>query len=313
LRLVSYGTEDGWRAGVLAGEVVVDTEAAAQAAGLGTAGDLRWRSNRTILSARPEDVTLMAEQAQRLAAEDAAAGVHQLRDVVLGPPIPDPEKIICLGLNYRDHAEESNFEAPASPILFAKFRNSLTGPASDIVLPQADDTVDYEVELAVVIGRTCKGVSKDEAIEYVAGAMAFNDVSQRDLQHATGQWLPGKAIDTFAPCGPALVTRDELDDLQSLEITSRVNGEVMQSSTTAMMIFPIAETIEFITSFMTLEPGDIIATGTPGGVGMARDPQVFLREGDLVEVEVSGIGTLRNHVVATPSRTAEGIVGAGAV
>jgi 2-keto-4-pentenoate hydratase/2-oxohepta-3-ene-1,7-dioic acid hydratase in catechol pathway len=304
MRLVSYGTEHGWRAGMLVGDVVVDTESAARAAGLATAGDLRWVSNRTILHARPADVELVADQTLRLADDGGLA----LRDVVLGPPIPDPDKIICLGLNYRDHAEESRIEAPASPILFAKYRNSLAGPASDIVLPPADEQVDYEAELAIVIGRRCKGVSRDAAIDYVAGAMALNDVSARDLQHATGQWLPGKAIDTFAPCGPALVTRDELGDLQSLELTSRVNGNVMQSSSTAMMIFPIAETIEFISGFMTLEPGDIIATGTPGGVGMARDPQVFLSEGDVVEVEVGGIGTLRNTVVATQRAGAQDAV-----
>lgn len=308
MRLVSYDTEQGWRAGLLVDSMVVDAMAAARRCGLATFGDQRWASNRGILAARPEDVSLVADHATDLAGRGGGAEVRPLAAVTLGPPIPDPDKIICLGLNYRDHANESSIEVPPSPILFAKFRNSLAGPKSDIVLPTAGTAVDYEVELAVVIGRRCKHVRQEAALECVAGAMALNDVSARDLQHATSQWLPGKAVDSFAPCGPALVTLDELGDPQDLAISTRLNGELMQASSTAMMIFGIAETIEFITSFMTLEPGDIIATGTPGGVGMARDPQVFLHDGDLVEVTVDGVGTLTNTVVQRSAAPAEDLL-----
>ena len=188
--------------------------------------------------------------------------------------------------------------APPVPIVFAKFRNSLAGPADPIVLPEASEAVDYEAELAVVIGRRCRGVDVDDALDHVAGAMAFNDVSARDLQMQTGQWTMGKAIDTFAPCGPALVFMDEIDDLQALEVETRVNGETVQSGTTASMIFPVAELIAFISRVMTLEPGDIIATGTPAGVGMARTPQLFIAPDDLVEVEIENLGLLANPVVA---------------
>jgi 2-keto-4-pentenoate hydratase/2-oxohepta-3-ene-1,7-dioic acid hydratase in catechol pathway len=201
-----------------------------------------------------------------------------------------------MGLNYRDHAEETGLALPTVPLFFAKFRNSLIGPADEIVLPAASEQVDYEAELAVVIGRRCRDVSTSEALEYVAGAMAFNDVSARDLQFEASQWTTGKAIDTFAPCGPALVLRDEIPDLQTLGIRARVNGQTLQDANTSLMIFGVAEAIAFLTRVMTLEPGDIIATGTPAGVGMVRDPHVWLRDGDIVEIEIDEIGMLRNPV-----------------
>jgi 2-keto-4-pentenoate hydratase/2-oxohepta-3-ene-1,7-dioic acid hydratase in catechol pathway len=220
-----------------------------------------------------------------------------VEDVRLLPPVPDPDKILCIGLNYRDHAEETGMPAPPAPIVFAKFRNSLVGAADRIVLPEASDSVDYEAELAVVIGRRCRGVEAADALDYVAGAMAFNDVSARDLQMQTNQWTMGKAIDTFAPCGPSLVFMDEIEDLQDLRVEARVNGETVQSGTTASMIFPIAELIAFISRVMTLEPGDIIATGTPAGVGVARTPQLFIKPDDLVEIEIENVGLLANPVV----------------
>jgi acylpyruvate hydrolase len=230
-------------------------------------------------------------------AVDAADPQVALADVRLLPPVPDPDKILCIGLNYRDHAEETGMPAPPVPIVFAKFRNSLAGAADPIVLPDASEAVDYEAELAVVIGRRCRGVDAAEALDYVAGAMAFNDVSARDLQMQTGQWTMGKAIDTFAPCGPAVVFMDEIADLQDLRVETRVNGNTVQSGTTASMIFPIAELIAFISSVMTLEAGDIIATGTPAGVGSARTPPLFIKPDDLVEVEIETLGLLANPVV----------------
>lgn len=221
-----------------------------------------------------------------------------IASVHLGPAIPDPEKIICLGLNFKDHAAEANLALPSAPILFAKYRNSLIGPYDDIVVPPAAAAVvDYEVELTVVIGREAKYVSESDALDYVAGYTAFNDVSARDLQMQTSQWGAGKAIDTFGPLGPGIVPARFIPDPQALMLTTRVNGERMQHESTNQMIFSVAATIAFITQFMTLLPGDIIATGTPAGVGFIRKPQILLRDGDVVEVEIENIGTLRNKIV----------------
>ena len=236
------------------------------------------------------------EHWHEVAARASGKGID-LSNVRLLPPVPDPDKILCIGLNYRDHAQETGMVAPPVPIVFAKFRNSLTGATDPIVLPEASEAVDYEAELAVVIGRRCRGVEAADALDHVAGAMAFNDVSARDLQMQTTQWTMGKAIDTFAPCGPSLVFMDEIADLHDLRVQTRVNGDVVQSGTTASMIFTIAEIIAFISSVMTLEAGDIIATGTPAGVGVARDPQQFISADDVVEVEIENIGLLANPVV----------------
>lgn len=220
-----------------------------------------------------------------------------LSEVRLLPPVPDPEKIICLGLNYRDHAAESGQEPPANPLWFAKFANSLVADGDAIVLPPAHpDYVDYEAELAVVIGRTAHRVTAEQALDHVAGAMPFNDVSARDLQLQNPLWTSGKAVDTFAPCGPALVTLDEIDDLQTLGLRTRINGEVVQEGNTAEMIFGVAETIAWLSRTLTLVPGDIIATGTPAGVGGPKG--LFLRDGDTVSVEVDGLGAVTNRVRA---------------
>jgi acylpyruvate hydrolase len=181
-------------------------------------------------------------------------------------------------------------------MFFAKFANSLIGPNDEIVPPQTTEQVDYEAELAVVIGRSARNISEAQALDHVAGAMAFNDVSARDLQLANNLWTGGKAIDTFAPCGPALVTCDEIGDMQSLSVQARVNGDLVQYGNTRSMIFGIAEVIAFLSKIMTLRPGDIIATGTPAGVGNSRTPKLFLHSGDVVEVEVERIGTLSNRV-----------------
>jgi len=218
-------------------------------------------------------------------------------DVRLLAPVFDPQKIICMGLNYRDHAEEAGQEIPEHPRWFAKFANSLCGDDAEVVLPAAHGGfVDYEAELAVVIGRQAHEVSADEALDHVAGAMNLNDVSARDLQLQNPLWTSGKAIDTFAPCGPALVTLDELGELDDLYVRTRVNGQLVQDGSTADMIFGVAETIAWLSRTMTLVPGDIVATGTPAGVGGFRGE--FLRDGDTVEVEVEGLGTLRNEVRA---------------
>ena len=290
MRLVSYQSDRGWRSGIVIGEAVVDTEAAARQARTGA--DVDWTSNRAVIQASLAHRNAMLQSA----GEDLETSGMPLSQVRLGPPIPDPDKILCMGLNYRDHAEESGMELPKKPVFFTKFRNSLTGPHDDIVVPAASEQIDYEAELAVVIGRRCKDVQVSQALDYVAGAMALNDVSARDLQMEVPQWTMGKAIDTFAPCGPALVLMDEIDDLQSLGIRARVNGDTLQDANTSLMVFTVAEAIAFLTRVMTLEPGDIIATGTPAGVGWTRNPPVWLHSGDVVEVEIDGIGTLRNPV-----------------
>jgi 2-keto-4-pentenoate hydratase/2-oxohepta-3-ene-1,7-dioic acid hydratase in catechol pathway len=230
-------------------------------------------------------------------AERSGAPRRTVAEASLAAPVPDPEKIICIGLNYRDHAEETGQEIPQAPMWFAKFRNSLCGSGADIVLPGAHpDYVDYEAELALVIGRTARNVAERDALSHVAGAMPFNDVSARDLQTQNPLWTSGKAIDTFAPCGPALVSLDELGDVQSLGIVARVNGQTVQSGNTSNMIFGIAETIAFLSRLMTFVPGDVIATGTPAGVGMGRRPPLTLQPGDEVEVDIEQVGRLRNRV-----------------
>jgi 2-keto-4-pentenoate hydratase/2-oxohepta-3-ene-1,7-dioic acid hydratase in catechol pathway len=290
MRVVTYERAGVARPGIAVGEQLLDAAALATSAGLPAVGSVR-----ALLEAGPDTWARYDEAAQ--AAADAGEG-GPLAAATLRAPVEDPDKVICLGLNYRDHAEEAGLALPAAPMLFAKYRNSLVGPSAPIMLPPVSAAVDYEAELAVVIGRPVKDVGADTALDHVAGVMALNDVTARDVQHATSQWTAGKAIDTFAPCGPALVLLDEIDDVQALRVIARVNGEIVQDGTTADMIFGVAETIAFLSRLMTLVPGDIIATGTPAGVGFSRDPQILLHDGDVAEVEIEGVGALRNPVVA---------------
>lgn len=222
----------------------------------------------------------------------------QEMDVRLGCPLCRPSKIICLGLNYLDHNEESGFEKPQRPILFSKTPNALTGPFDPIMLPQSCDQIDWEVELAVVIGRAGKRIAAEDALDYVAGFSVLNDVSGRQAQFSDSQWFRGKSFDTFAPMGPALVTIDEIENFQNLKLTARVNGEIMQDGNSADMIFDIPTIIAFISQDITLWPGDIISTGTPSGVGIFRDPPVLLKAGDVVECRVENVGTIRNTIEA---------------
>jgi len=214
-------------------------------------------------------------------------------------PIPRPSKIIAVGLNYRDHAAESQMELPERPLLFAKWPNSLIGDGEAIRLPPESAQVDFEAELGVVVGSVSRGsVPVERALELVAGYVCLNDVSARDVQFSDGQWTRGKSFDTFCPVGPELVPASAVPDPQALRIRCLLNGEVMQDATTADMIFSVAEVIAFVSSSISLEPGDVIATGTPPGVGFARTPPVFLRAGDVVSVEIERIGVLTNPVVA---------------
>jgi 2-keto-4-pentenoate hydratase/2-oxohepta-3-ene-1,7-dioic acid hydratase in catechol pathway len=232
------------------------------------------------------------------AVESGNLPVIDLGDVDLVSPVPRPGKIICIGLNYRNHAIESGMEIPKSPIIFSKFQTSVVGSEEPILLPAGSSQVDYEAELAVVIGRRAKDVKAEDAMNYVFGYTNFNDVSARDFQFADGQWQRGKSCDTFAPMGPFIATKDEIADPHNLRIQFRLNGETMQNSTTAELIFRIPELIEFLSASITLEPGDVIATGTPPGVGFARKPPVFMKDGDVAEVEIEGLGILINPVNA---------------
>jgi 2-keto-4-pentenoate hydratase/2-oxohepta-3-ene-1,7-dioic acid hydratase in catechol pathway len=272
-----------WRAGIVAGDRILD------------AGSLMADASsvRGLLALGDETLASLSSTA----ADRAADGLPR-DDVVLGPPVPDPQKIICIGLNYRDHAGEVSMELPPAPILFPKWPNSLIGDGAPIVLPPETSRGDYEGELAVVIGRRVRRVSEADALDAVAGYMPFNDVSARDLQMQVSQWAAGKAIDSFAPCGPELVLAGEVGDLRTLEVRTRLNGETVQSASTELMIFPVATLIAYISSLITLEPGDVIATGTPAGVGFTREPPIALADGDVVEVEIPGVGLLTNPVVA---------------
>ena len=255
-------------------------------------------------SAFPDMNSFLA--AGRAALSDAAALAHgqvkaqatyPLSEVRLLAPVNRPGKIIAVGLNYRDHAIETKQEIPTSPVIFAKFPSSINGPDSDVVIPGDDPQVDYEAELGVVIGRTAKTVSETAALEYVAGYLPLNDVSARRWQFADKQWVRGKSCDTFYPTGPWLTTVDEVPDPHALSIRMRVNGKTVQNSNTSNLIFRIPTLIQFISAAITLEPGDIIATGTPDGVGVFRNPPVFLQRGDVMEVDIERLGILKNRLV----------------
>jgi len=218
-----------------------------------------------------------------------------LGSVQLLAPLSDPGKVIAIGLNYRDHAREAKVDAPTAPPIFAKFPSAIVGPEQDIRWdPRYTSQVDFEAELAVVIGRRARRVAEDEALSYVFGYTCLNDVSARDLQFSDGQWVRGKSLDTFCPIGPWIVTRDEIPDPQRLAISSWVNGELMQRASTSDMYFSVAQLLAYCSEAFVLEPGDVIATGTPPGVGAFREPPRFLTDGDEVIVEIEGIGRLTN-------------------
>ena len=285
MRLVTFENGDGdLRAGALVGEKVIDLWATDPA--LPT-------SVREILAKGPGT---LKEAAQAAASPKAVvrAGAR------LRAPIPDPQKVICIGLNYRDHAAESGAAIPTEPVVFNKFPSAIVGPEEPIRLPAVSDEVDYEAELVLVVGKQGRNIPVESALDHLAGYTVGHDVSARDwqLQKDGKQWLLGKTFDTFAPIGPALVTRDEVADPHDLRILFRLNGETMQDSSTKQMIFPVEQLIAYLSQVTTLLPGDLVFTGTPPGVGFARKPAVFLKPGDECEVEIEGLGILRNRCVA---------------
>lgn len=261
-----------------------------------------WREGRIVdLRTHFPDMPDVGERFFREGWRERIAGVADEgmpADVRLGPPVAHPSKIICLGKNYAEHAKEGGFDAPERPLLFCKANTALTGPCDPIRLPLSSGQIDWEVELAVVMGRGGRGIPKADALDHVAGYTILNDVSGREAQFGDGQWFRGKSFDTFAPLGPHLVTPDELGDAALLTLESRVNGELMQRGRTSEMIFDIPFLIAYISEDMTLRPGDIISTGTPSGVGIFRNPPITLSDGDEVECRIEGIGALRNRCEA---------------
>ena len=277
MRLISYRSDRGERAGVLRDRLVID------------AGDALGIEVATVRGILTDG--LLGEL------EGVDGDGVELADVELLPPVPDPEKIVCIGLNYRDHAAEGRQEPPPVPTFFAKFRNALVPDGATVRLPAASSKVDYEAEIAFVVGRTAHEVPAAEALDHIAGYTLLNDLSARDLQFQTPQWLPGKVFDGSAPCGPVLVTADEVPGGPgSMGIALDLNGERMQEESTAALIFGMEELLAHLSTLMTLVPGDIVSTGTPAGVGGAREPRVWLQPGDELVVSSPEIGELRTTI-----------------
>jgi 2,4-diketo-3-deoxy-L-fuconate hydrolase len=245
--------------------------------------------------------TLSATNIARLRALDVLRLPKVDRASRVGPPVAHIGKLVCVGLNYADHAAESGLPVPEQPVLFMKATSAIVGPNDDVVIPHGSTKTDWEVELGVVIGDTARDVPRESALEYVAGYTVVNDVSERafQLEHG-GQWVKGKSCDTFAPLGPWLVTRDEVPDPQNLELSLEVNGHRYQNGNTRTMVFDVSTLVSYISRYMTLAPGDVISTGTPPGVGMGQKPPVYLRAGDVMELGISGLGRQRQHVVYAP-------------
>jgi 2-keto-4-pentenoate hydratase/2-oxohepta-3-ene-1,7-dioic acid hydratase in catechol pathway len=290
MRLVRFRIGDLLTYGFVEGEFVVTREMIEEELGIGLP---------PFFSDFVERFTAERDFRERVTSiKDRLPRVLRLSQVKLLAPSDNKPKIVCVGLNYRDHAEESKAKIPDEPIIFMKPHTALNGPYDPIEYPSIVTQLDYEAELAVVMGQRCRGVRPEEAYEYVCGYAAFNDISARNLQFKDGQWTRGKSFDTFAPTGPWIVTRDEIPDPHVLRIMSRVNGETRQDSNTGNMIFKVDTLISFISTVMTLEPCDIIATGTPAGVGIFAKPEPrLLKVGDVVEIEVERIGPIRNPVV----------------
>jgi len=241
---------------------------------------------------------LAADRLGELASAAAEPAVDPLDAAALEPlpPVPDPEKIVCIGLNYRSHAAEAGIDPPETPTIFGKYRNALAAPGAAVALPAASEKVDYEAEVGFVVGRRCANVDPSQGLDFVAGYTLVNDLSARDLQFATPQWMPGKVFDGSAPCGPELVTPDEAGEPDAISFELDLNGETMQSASTSDLIFGVAELVGQLSRLMTLEPGDLIATGTPAGVGSVRQPRVWLRSGDEIAISSPTLGRLETRI-----------------
>ncbi|MGN7862384.1 fumarylacetoacetate hydrolase family protein [Microbacterium sp. 22303] len=294
MKFISYVHDSGVRGGILAADSVYDLERLLEAA------DLPGGATSSVREylARSESISELSAAVGSLIVDNPATRVGARSDVTLTAPITDPGKVLCVGLNYKDHVAETGRALPEYPDVFAKFASTMVGPDDEIGGADVSADLDFEGEVAVVIGRRASRVAEEDALDHVAGLSALNDISARDLQWRGTQWLPGKAVDGSTPWGPALVTLDEVGDPQTLELVTRVNGAEMQRSNTKLQIFTIARIVSYLSSFLTLEPGDVIATGTPQGIGAKRTPPVWLRPGDVVEIDVERVGLLRNRVGA---------------
>lgn len=288
MRLISYRQGSEVRGGVLVDDDVYDLSGL-----MGESGD---GSVRGFLELRGSELASISTRLRELVAAEPGARVAHRGDLTLVAPVPDPSKVLCVGLNYKDHVAETGRALPEHPDLFAKFASTMIGPDEEIGGAHISSNLDFEGEVAIVIGRTASGVTEEDALVYVAGLAPLNDVTARDLQYRGTQWLAGKAVDASTPWGPALVTLDEVGDPQTLDVVTRVNGTEMQRSNTRYQIFPIATIVAYVSSFLTLQPGDVIATGTPQGIGAKRTPPIWLHPGDEVEITVERVGTLRNRV-----------------
>jgi len=301
MKLFSMKIDGKDRAGVLIGEEALDVTAfseISEQSGNEIVGPLADALDLYLAGIeRLEEIASQVASDAALAEKCRRAGaMRSLSAIKLNAPVLAPGKILAVGLNYAAHAAEQNKKPPETPLIFSKCVTALIGPGDLIRLPRISDQIDYEAELAVVIGKEARSVSASDAFDYVAGYMIMNDVTARDLQQNEKQWTRAKGLDTFAPCGPWLVTADEINNPHSLDIRLSVNGEVKQSSNTNDLIFKVPQLIEFISQDLTLRPGDIITTGTPSGVGVYSNPPVFLKDGDQIEINIARIGTLRNSV-----------------
>lgn len=293
MKLLNYRVEDGLRVGISTPSGVVDVTTA------GVALDISFPlTMEGIIAGGDVLLDRLADVAQQAALEVNASWLLRESDLAIGPVLTNPGKIICVGLNYRKHAEETGAPIPDFPVLFSKFNNSIAGPNDAVPLGPNAVKYDYEVELALVIGKRAWHVSEADALDYVYGYFTADDVSVRDLQTRTSQWLLGKTLDKFFPIGPYLVTADEVGDPQKLRLTTTVNGEPRQDSNTEDMIFSVAQQIAYITQYFPLEPGDVITTGTPSGVAMGMPNTPWLVPGDTVTVELEKLGALTNTFVA---------------
>ena len=305
MKLAQFKTKnsDQQRLGILIGDAICDVIELARAVQSAGGNPASWlvevNSSLDIIqrgSSAVEEINTLLDGS--LSASRPAQTVAYALDSIDFLPAVYPSKILAIGRNYAEHAAEGGADLPKAPLLFNKLPNALSAHNAPIVLPTISAQVDYEAELAVIIGRRARRVSEAGALDYVFGYSLIDDVSARDLQFGDGQWTRGKSLDTFAPLGPFITTRDEIDDVQALKIEGVLNGEVMQSSNTSKMIFKVAYLVSYLSQGITLEPGDVIASGTPDGVGIFRKPPVLLKPGDVFEVKIEKLGVLRNPVVA---------------
>lgn len=307
MKLINYTLNGITRAGAIVDEQVIDLNYAYEAQ-LQAAGEYRYKqiahayvpaTTDELYQGGKKSIELAQQAVNFLLANptvSAKKAIFSLDEVKVEAPVMNPGKIICVGHNYREHILEMGRELPTHPVVFAKFTNTILGPEDDIPFYPISEQLDYEAEFTFVIGKQARNISEEDALDYVAGYTIANDVTYRDIQRRTLQWLQGKTVDGSAPMGPYLVTADELEDPSGLDVVLTVNGEIRQKTNTANLVFSVQKLVSFLSNLMTLEPGDVVLTGTPGGVGVAMEPPTFLKDGDVVRIEIDKVGALENKV-----------------